>query len=73
MVGGGVHTVPDGERWVNEIDGRRVDAGFDRKVDAVAAGRAVALRSGLEHHVHDADGTLAVRYSYGRDPRTFPG
>lgn len=73
MVGNGVHTVPDGHRWANEVDGRRVAEPFERKVDAIAAGRLLAIRAGLEHHIHNQDGTLSAKNSYGSDPRNVRG
>ena len=40
------------------------------KDEAVARGRAEARRRRTEHIVHNLDGTIASRNSYGRDP--FP-
>ncbi len=73
MTGNGVHTVPAEGRWANEVDGRRIGSLFDRKGDAVAAGRDLAIRAGLEHHIHNEAGQVTEKNSYGHDPRSIPG
>jgi hypothetical protein len=75
MPGGAVHTVHRDGRWVNEIEGQAGTVGepFDRKADAVAAGRDVAQDLGVEHMIHNLDGQIHERNSYGHDPRNIPG
>lgn len=69
--GGGVHTVPApaGPGWRNTLDGR-VLSRHALKRTAVAAGRAAAKARRVEHTIHRADGRIAEKNSYGRDP--FP-
>jgi Uncharacterized protein conserved in bacteria (DUF2188) len=71
---GFVHTAFKGGQWLNEIEG---GAGFggphSTKEEAVAAGRARALRDGTEHVIHNEDGTIGERSSYGNDPASRPG
>ena len=69
--GGGVHTIPapTGAGWWNKIDGR-VTTRHRLKRRAVAAGRAAARKLEVEHTIHRADGRIAQKNSYGRDP--FP-
>ncbi len=70
----GVHTVPNGDNgWINEVDGTQVGGVHGTKDQAVAAGRDEARRRRTEHHVHNLDGTIAEKNSYGNDPRDIPG
>ena len=73
MAGNGVHTVHKDGAWVNEADGSVIGEKFELKADAVAAGRAAAVERRAEHHIHDLDGTIGERNSYGNDPRDIPG
>ena len=64
-----VHTVPHGEGWANRREGSaRVAKVFARKADAQAAGRQTAARERTEHLIHNKDGSVASRNSYGNDP-----
>ena len=66
--GGGVHTVPgSGEGWINEMGGT-VLSRHRTKSQAVAAGRRYARRHHVEHTIHDLDGVIAQKNSYGNDP-----
>lgn len=69
--GGGVHTVPVGERdrWCNKVDGK-VLSRHRVKDEAVAAGREIARRLRVEHAIHREDGQISEKNSYGSDP--FP-
>jgi hypothetical protein len=53
--------------------GRAVDGTHDTKAAAVAAGRDEARRRRTEHVIHNEDGTIGERNSYGNDPRDRPG
>ena len=65
--GGGVHTVPAG--WWNKVDGKIVSR-HRRKEDAVEAGREIARTLCVEHTIHNADGKIGEKNSYGND--AFP-
>ena len=41
--------------------------------DAVATGRARAQQYKTEHVIHNQDGTISERNSYGNDPASRPG
>lgn len=74
MAGNGVHTVPAGDSgWVNEVDGTKVGGTHPTKDEAVEAGREEAKRRQTEHHIHNLDGTIGEKNSYGNDPRNIPG
>lgn len=65
--GGGVHTVPAGPSgWMNEMAGR-VLSRHQTKADAVTAGRCYAQREGVEHTIHNRNGVIAEKNSYGND------
>jgi len=70
---GSVHTVHKDGMWINEVQGEPVDGGFLRKEDAVRAGREAAIARRAEHSVHNLDGTIGEKNSYGPDPRNVPG
>ena len=64
-----VHTVPHGDGWANELEGAgTILATFDTEAEAVTAGRDAAMASKVEHLIHNADGTISERNSYGNDP-----
>jgi hemerythrin-like domain-containing protein len=64
-----VHTIPHQGGWANRREGAsRVSKIFRTKRDAEAAGRKTAQRDGVEHVVHNRDGKLTERNSYGNDP-----
>ena len=65
-----IHTVPDSAGgWTNEQEGAtRGEETYDTKADAQAAGREAAIRHKTEHLIHNADGQIASRSTYGNDP-----
>jgi len=64
-----VHTVPnpDGAGWVNKVGGD-VASRHQRKDTATERGREIARDNGSEHVIHNTDGTIGRRNSYGNDP-----
>ncbi len=75
MADGFVHTVHVDGRWTNTIEGTEgaTHAGFETKAAAVEAGRGEARRRRTEHVIHDEDGSISERNSYGSDPPNRPG
>ena len=74
MADGFVHTVFKGGQWVNEIEGgSEIGGTHSTKDDAVAAGRARAQQEKTEHVIHNQDGAIGERSSYGNDPASRPG
>jgi hypothetical protein len=68
MAKGFVHTVPAGGLWRNRIESAELVRGaYVKKEDAIEAGRREAQRRKTEHVIHNRDGTIAERNSYGRD------
>lgn len=64
-----IHTVKKGEGRANRREGSdRVAKVFDTKAEAEQAGRSTAKRSQVEHLIHNQDGKIARRNSYGNDP-----
>ena len=75
MADGFVHTVHSNGHWTNTVEGddqSSLDA-FDTKDEALEAGRAEARRRQTEHVIHNEDGAIAERNSYGNDPANRPG
>jgi Uncharacterized protein conserved in bacteria (DUF2188) len=73
MADGFVHTVYKNDQWVVEIEGNGEVGSHSTKDDAVAQGRAQAQQSKTEHLIHNQDGTISERNSYGEDSASRPG
>jgi hypothetical protein len=71
---GFIHTVHRDGVWLNEVEGGAAIRGKHRtKQEAVKAARERARRDKTEHVVHNRDGKISSRSSYGSDPRRRPG
>jgi hypothetical protein len=70
---GYVHTVYKDGEWVNEIEGGDEASRHATKDEAVERGREIARQRQTEHVIHNQDGTIAERNSYGSDPERSPG
>jgi hypothetical protein len=74
MAKGYIHTVYKDDRWVNDVEEGEQLGGFHAtKEEAVSAGRARAQQDRTEHVIHNEDGTIGERSSYGNDPASRPG
>jgi ketosteroid isomerase-like protein len=74
MAKGFIHTVYKGGQWVNEVeDGEEIGGVHATKEEAVRSGRARAHQDTTEHVIHNQDGSISERNSYGRDPAGRPG
>ena len=73
MAAGFVHTVYKGEQWTNEIEGDGAFGSYETKEAAVTAGRQRAIDRETEHVIHNTDGVVSERNSYGNDPAGRPG
>lgn len=64
-----IHTVPStsGSGWVNKKGGRVMSRHL-RKETAVARGRRMARVGHVEHVIHNEDGRIGEKNSYGPDP-----
>ncbi|MDQ3913958.1 MAG: DUF2188 domain-containing protein [Actinomycetota bacterium] len=67
MPGGeGIHVVPREGKW--GLDGMGVpERTYDTQSDAIQAGRDIAKQQQTELLVHDEDGQISRRDSYGND------
>jgi hypothetical protein len=70
MARGWIHTVYREGFWINEVEDGGQISRRETKERAVEVGREAAQARGTEHVIHDRDGTIAARNSYGNDP--FP-
>jgi hypothetical protein len=68
MARGWIHTVPKDGQWVNEVEEGGEISSHDTKENAEKAGREHARRDKTEHVIHNMDGTISERRSYGGDP-----
>lgn len=67
--GSGVHTTPnpDGKGWVNQTDGKIIST-HRLKERAVERGREIAQAEHTEHTIHNTNGQIGRKNSYGNDP-----
>jgi hypothetical protein len=74
MAAGFVHTVYKRGAWLNELEeGDELPGSYATKEAAVSAGRAESIDRKTEHVIHNQDGTIGERNSYGGDPASRPG
>jgi len=75
MAEGVVDTVYADGSWKNSVEGdeRALLGSYATKEQAVAVGRGEARRRHTEHVIHNQDGTIAERNSYGDDPADRAG
>ena len=73
MSRGWFHTVHKQGVWVNVVVGEVQMSSHRTKEEAVAAGRETARARRTEHVIHNLDGTIAERNSYGNEPNPPPG
>jgi uncharacterized protein (DUF2235 family) len=74
MSKGDVHTLPHKGGWANKIEGsRRVANTAVKKAEAQAKGRQMAIKRKVEHLVHNKDGSIGKRDSFGSDRRRRKG
>ena len=74
MADGFIHTVYKGDQWINELEGGEAfGGGYANKEEAVAAGRGRAKQYKTEHVIHNQDGKIGERNSYGNDPASRTG
>lgn len=62
-----VHTVPSGNGWANKQGGNEVSR-HNTKANAEIAGRQKAKQSHTEHVIHNKNGQISEKNSYGNDP-----
>jgi hypothetical protein len=74
MSKGDVHTLPHRDGWANKVEGSSRVANTSRtKTEAQKQGREMAIKRKVEHLIHNKDGTIGQRNSYGSDPRRRKG
>jgi uncharacterized protein DUF2188 len=74
MPEGDVETFHKDGKWHNRIEGHGTMGGeYVNRADAVLIGREEARERKVEHVVHNLDGAIGERNSYGNDPRDIQG
>ena len=77
MSEGDIHTMWDGEKWVNKVEGgQRASNSGPTKDPVQDKGREMARERGVEHVIHRKVGnTIQERNTYprSRDPRSSKG
>lgn len=76
MSGKNVHTTysTSAGNWRNISEGAsKPSRVYETKAEAQAAGRQIAINNKVEHVVHNQNGQIGSRNSYGNDPRKSRG
>jgi len=71
-----IHTTHNNQdnKWRNISEGAsRAIKLYGTKTEAQADGREIARERGVEHLIHNENGQIAQRNSYGHDPRKIQG
>lgn len=69
-----IHTVPRPGGWGNKSSGAsRVAKVYPTKAEAQTAGRKTAISQKAEHIIHNKNGQIGIRNSYGKDPHPPKG
>ena len=69
-----IHTVKRGSGWGNlKAGATRVSKVYKTKATAQAAGRKTAISQKAEHVIHNMNGRIGERNSYGYDPHPPKG
>ncbi|MCB9879396.1 MAG: DNA-processing protein DprA [Planctomycetes bacterium] len=64
-----IHTIREGNGWVNRQEGSRRASGVYRtQAEAVEAARAMAVRESAVHLIHAADGRIREQNTYSAEP-----
>lgn len=64
-----VHTVYEGSKWRNRVDGLQQGTAYDDRACAVAAGRLIVSELGGTYVAHDIDGRVLERWMSDARPR----
>jgi len=62
-----VHTVRNGDVWANKQGGKTIST-HRTKANAATEGRRQAKRAETEHVIHNSNGQIGEKNSYGNDP-----
>ncbi|MEE2033919.1 DUF2188 domain-containing protein [Rhodococcus chondri] len=75
MPTGDVETFHQDGSWHNRIEGQDGSTFGTHKTrdEAIREGREEARRRKVEHIIHNFDGTIGERNTYGQDPRNIKG
>ncbi len=74
MAKANIETYHEDGQWKSRRQGsQQAFAVGGTKDEQIAQGREAAQRDGVEHIIKKMDGTIAVKNSYGNDPRSIKG
>ncbi len=69
-----IHTVPRPNGWGNKrSSASKVTKIYSTKAKAQTAGRRTAISQKAEHIIHNKNGRIGIRNSYGNDPHPPKG
>lgn len=63
------HVVPNGDKWSVKGEGNEKNTStFDTQKEAIEKGREIAINQKSELFIHNKEGKIRERSSYGNDP-----
>ena len=69
MAGKNIHVVKNGDCWqVKQENAKRSSGNFTTQRDAFNRAREIARNNGQEVAIHDRNGKIRDKHSYGNDP-----
>ena len=74
-MGNSVHTIYDKDfcLWMNRLNGELIGPTYEKRADALIAGRAFAVEHAAEHSIHRKSGKIKEKNSYGPDDPAVEG
>ena len=67
-----VHTVQEGTKWTNKVEGQKRGQ-YSTQKEAARVGREIAKRNQSEHHLHGQNGQIREHRSYRNDTGQHQG
>ena len=69
MAGKNIHVVRDGDQWkVKQENAQRSSGNFRTQQEAFERAREIAIKNSQEVAIHELDGRIREKHSYGNDP-----
>jgi hypothetical protein len=63
-----IHVTPHGDKWAAQREGSRASSLHDTQKEAEQKGRQTARKDKTEFYLHNKQGQIRERDSYGNDP-----
>lgn len=69
-----IHVTPHGDSWqVKRADNQRASAVCDTQKECINVAKEMAIKSNSELYIHNKEGRIRAKNSYGSDPMKTKG